>query len=66
MFEKIINGLFYKIVKRKGFTVISEKREITDFGAIKKSDAAVKETSFWENRGKIYGALFTSLNGRTF
>ena len=68
MFEKIIGGLFNKSEKKKGITVLSEKREINDmFGATEKTyNKSDRETAFWENRGKGYGALFTSLNGRTF
>ncbi len=68
MFEKIFNSLFVKTTKKNGITVISGKREIKGFvGAIKKADRkAERGEVFWDNRGKAYGALFASLNGRTF
>ena len=66
MFERIFNGLFYKAVKAKSITVISDKREIPkNFGIIKKPDnKSVYGKDFWENRGKFYGALFKALRGR--
>ena len=68
MFEKIFNSLFVKTAKKNGITVISEKREIKAFsGAVKKSDLKSERSEmFWDNRGKAYGVLFASLNGRTF
>ena len=68
MFEKIFNALFLKTEKKSGITVISAKREITALdGAVKSSvGKSVGGDAFWESRGKIYGAIFTSLNGRTF
>lgn len=67
MFEKILSGLFYRTPKKKSITVLSQKREITEkFAAIKKPDfKTFYGNDFWENRGKVYGALFTSLNNRT-
>ena len=79
MFEKIFGLLFVKNVRRNGCTLISAKREIK-FSRTVKSDRAlaagtlksrapryaVREDAFWDNRGKAYGAIFTSLNGRTF
>lgn len=68
MFEKIFNSLFVKTTKKNGITVISEKREIKEFvGALKKADLKSERSEvFWNNRGRAYGALFASLNGRTF
>lgn len=68
MFEKIFGSFFVKTAKKSGLTVISEKREIKEFaGAIKKSEIKAERSDvFWNNRGRAYGALFTSLNGRTF
>ena len=67
MFEKIINAFIVKTTKKSGMTVISEKREISLGGSIKSSiKPELKPQSFWENRGRYYAALFTSINGRTF
>ena len=67
MFEKIFGSLFVKTAKKSNITVISAKREIK---AIKSTDInkpeTVKNQAFWDNRGKAYGAIFTSLNGRIF
>ena len=66
MFEKIFGNLFVKSDKKSGITVISKKREIKPaFGTVKSRDKRIiRDDFFWENRGKSYAALFTSLNGR--
>ena len=69
MFEKIFNSLFVKTSKKSsGITVMSGKRDMQMFaGAVKKSDLKAERSDvFWNNRGRAYGALFTSLNGRSF
>lgn len=68
MFEKIFNGFFVKTAKKNGMTVMSAKREIAaQDGAVKIEDTKTAyDKMFWDNRGKLYGAIFTSLNGRTF
>ena len=68
MFEKLFNTFFVKTVKRTGITVISAKREIkpTENADISRAIRAERSEEFWNNRGRAYGALFTSLNGRIF
>ena len=68
MFEKIINTFFVKTERKKGLTVISAKREIRATESAVTGCGAKSERSeaFWNNRGRSYGALFTSLNGRIF
>ena len=68
MFEKVFARFFVKVAKKNGATVISAKREIKEIGAELKNattaDAVIADNAFWERRGKTYGALFLSLNGR--
>ena len=63
MFDKIFESLFVKGVKKSNVTVLSKKREI-------KPETAdmffIKTDEYWDNRGKVFGALFSSLNGRVF
>lgn len=67
MFEKIFGSFFVKTAKKSNITVISAKREIkTVKNAEINKPAKVKNQAFWDNRGKAYGAIFTSLNGRIF
>ena len=71
MFEKIFNVFFYKTEKKNRLTLLSYDREIkADLKTLKKVDAtavaSIKNDMFWDNRGRYYGALFTSLNGRQF
>ena len=68
MFEKIFGNFFVKSAKKNACTVISAKREIKPVNEINKSSIGrkVRNDCFWDNRGKAYGALFTSLNGRIF
>ena len=67
MFEKLFGSFFVKTAKKSGYTVISARREIKQSGEINKISPAKKYSDdFWDNRGKVYGALFTSLNGRVF
>ena len=67
MFEKLFNALFNKNVTRN-VTVLSEKREIgREYGALKREDLkGLRCDAFWNNRGRLYGTLFNSLNGREF
>lgn len=65
MFEKVFGVFFVKTSKKNGLTVISGKREIkaTESRTLsygKRTDA------YWDNRGKMFGALFTAINGRIF
>ncbi|MBP5466460.1 MAG: hypothetical protein J6Y43_02725 [Clostridia bacterium] len=66
MFEKIFGSLFVKTAKKSNITVISAKREIKALKSVSTKPESVKNQAFWDNRGKAYGALFTSLNGRIF
>ena len=67
MFEKIFGSLFVKTSKKSNITVISAKREIKAIKSVKTNKPeTVKNQAFWDNRGRMYGALFTSLNGRIF
>ena len=66
MFEKIFGGLFVKTAKKSNITVISAKREIKGIKSAATPQARVKTQAFWDNRGRVYGAIFTSLNGRIF
>ena len=68
MFAKIFGVLFVKTSKKNGLTVISEKREIKAVGsrALSRGERAEHSDAYWDNRGKIYGALFTAINGRIF
>ena len=67
MFEKLFNALFTK-KERSGVTVLSEKRGIgREYGALKREDLkGFRCDEFWNNRGRLYGTLFNSLNGRDF
>ena len=67
MFEKLFNALFSK-KERSGLTVLSEKREIgREYGTIKCAiNDGLRCDAFWNNRGRLYGTLFNSLNGREF
>ena len=79
MFERIIEVFFVKTKKKSGITVISGNREIKNLdikgysAAYKKTDAekrkdasSLRSEIFWNNRGRAYGAIFNSLNGRLF
>ncbi|MEG9429473.1 MAG: hypothetical protein VZQ61_00875 [Christensenellaceae bacterium] len=65
MFEKVFGAFFVKSSKKSGLTVISEKREIkaTETRALSRGE---KTDAYWDNRGKMFGALFTAINGRIF
>lgn len=65
MFEKVFGVFFVKTSKKSGITVISKKREIkaTETRTLSRGE---KTDAYWDNRGKMYGALFTAINGRIF
>lgn len=65
MFEKVFGAFFVKSSKKSGLTVISEKREIkaTETRVLSRGE---KTDAYWDNRGKMFGALFTAINGRIF
>lgn len=67
MFEKIFGSLFVKTAKKSNITVISAKREIKEIKTVNANKSeTLKNQAFWDNRGKVYGAIFASLNGRIF
>ena len=65
MLEKLFSAIFNKNITRN-ITVLSEKREISrEFGTLKRENPkALRDDTFWDNRGRLYGNLFNSLNGR--
>lgn len=68
MFAKVFGVFFVKTSKKNGLTVISEKREIKaiESRSLLKSERTEHSDDYWDNRGKMYGALFTAINGRIF
>ena len=65
MFAKVFGVFFVKNSKKSGLTVISGKREIK--AAQNRTLSCGERTdAYWDNRGKMYGALFTAINGRIF
>ena len=68
MFQKVFGIFFVKTSKRNGLTVISEKREIkaAESRAVSRGERREHSDAYWDNRGKVYGALFTAINGRIF
>ena len=65
MLTKIFGLFFVKTSKKSGLTVMSKKREIkaTETRTLSRGE---RTDAYWDNRGKIYGALFTAINGRIF
>ena len=65
MLEKLFNAIFNKNITRN-ITVLRGKREIgREFGTLKRENRyGLRDDTFWDNRGRLYGNLFNSLNGR--
>ena len=54
---------FFEKQANKTFTVLSAKRDIKS-DIRKELSPKIKSDEYWDNRGKLYGAVFASLNSR--
>ena len=68
MLEKLISIFFVKTERKSRAAVLSGKAEQSK-GKVKGQTPPtlyVRSEEFWNGRGKAFGAIFSSLNGREF